>query len=147
MFVALKWDHQIAKHFIGWIVVECSAVSEKFGLPQALPPRRDIAYFVDSETAEADAKAFAAYKNNELEWSTESQYAPYLSDHHGYCHYAWDHCYLKELVHYAVLYWEDGHHITPTPHRDDVAYFLCQQNAALDAAAFAQFKLAQAQPD
>ncbi|WP_212751429.1 hypothetical protein [Pseudoalteromonas aurantia] len=68
-------------------------MTEKFGLPQALPPRRDITYFVDEKMAEQDAKVFAHYKNTQQDETAES-YSPYLSDHHGYCHYEWDHLYF-----------------------------------------------------
>ncbi|MFC0116706.1 hypothetical protein [Pseudoalteromonas xiamenensis] len=140
MFIALSWDHAIAQHFISWIVVECGGVGEKFGLPQALPPRRDVAYFC-GEAAEHDAKAFAEFKNSRLVNSVSLSYEPYLSPNHGYCHYAWDHCYLRELIKFAVLYWENGKHQKSTPTRDDVAYFLCDSEGEQDAAFFAQHKL------
>src|ERR1700760_2143407 len=61
-YVALEWDHKIGRPVIQWLVVKCQSVGQKFGGPQALPPRRDVAYFVNEETAERDAKAFADYK-------------------------------------------------------------------------------------
>lgn len=141
MFVALKWDHQIGAHFVSWIVVECSAVNTKFGLPQALPPRRDVAYFVDPEHAERDAKIFASYKNNELDIVPLAEYEPNLSAHHGFCHYGWDHTYMADLVKHAVLYWEDGNHKKPLPVRDDVAYFNCNEHSESDSRFYAQYKL------
>lgn len=141
MFVALKWDHQIGAHFVSWIVVECSGVNEKFGLPQALPPRRDVAYFVDEATAEYDAKVFAAYKNGLLDISLADKYEPYLSPNHGFCHYAWDHTYMGELVKHAVLYWEDGQYKKATPFRDDIGYFICVEHSETDSQFFAQYKL------
>ncbi|AOT09283.1 hypothetical protein [Pseudoalteromonas luteoviolacea] len=144
MFVALKWDHQIGAHFVSWIVVECSAVRDKFGLPQAIPPRRDIAYFVDPKTAEQDAHAFADHKNGVTSVLCEQDYSPYLSDHHGYAHYQWDHTYLEELVKHAVLYWEDGKHLAGAPLRDDIAYFVCPYESELDSRFFAQYKLMMA---
>jgi hypothetical protein len=63
-YVALEWDHKIGKPMIKWLVVRCASVGTKFGGPQAFPPRRDVAYFVDERTAERDAKAFAEYKMN-----------------------------------------------------------------------------------
>ncbi|KID58333.1 hypothetical protein JF50_06590 [Pseudoalteromonas luteoviolacea] len=144
MFVALKWDHQIGAHFVSWVVVECSAVREKFGLPQAIPPRRDIAYFVNPHTAEQDAQAFADHKNGVTSVLCEQDYSPYLSDHHGYAHYQWDHTYLEELVKHAVLYWEDGKHLAGAPLRDDVAYFVCPYESELDSQFFAQYKLMMA---
>jgi len=62
-YVALKWDHKVGRPNICWLVVQCASVGEKFGGPQALPPRRDIAYFVSEETAEQDALEFAEFKN------------------------------------------------------------------------------------
>ncbi|MDK1287303.1 hypothetical protein [Pseudoalteromonas umbrosa] len=141
MFVALKWDHQIGAHFVSWLVVECAAIRDKFGLPQAIPPRRDIAYFVNPKTAEQDAKAFADHKNGVASVTCEQDYSPYLSDHHGYAHYQWDHTYLEELVKHAVLYWEDGRHIESKPFRDDVAYFVCPYESESDSRFFVQYKL------
>ncbi|MBE0369121.1 hypothetical protein [Pseudoalteromonas aurantia] len=144
MFIALKWDHQIGAHFVSWLVVECSSVTEKFGLPQALPPRRDVAYFVDAKTAEQDAKAFAIYKNSAKgEGKQDYHYSAYLSAHHGYSHYEWDHSYFSGFIKHAVLYWEDGTHIKPSPVRDDVAYFICPDNSELDSRFFAQYKVRQ----
>ncbi|MDR5868226.1 hypothetical protein [Halomonas koreensis] len=141
MYVALKWDHKIGAHFVAWIVVECAELGEAFGLPQALPPRRDVAYFVDPETAERDAKAFARYKNGESAVVPHQEYSPYLSAHHGYCHYAWDHDYLAELVRHAVLYWEDGRHVKDAPVRDDLAYFVCPEASESDSRFFVQYRL------
>src|SRR5688572_13453495 len=66
-YVALEWDHKIGRPVIQWLVVKCQSVGQKFGGPQALPPRRDVAYFVDTRTAERDAKAFAAFKTRQDE--------------------------------------------------------------------------------
>jgi len=142
MFVALKWDHLIGDHFIKWIVVECEGLSNKFGLPQALPPRRDVAYFTSPVSAEADAKAFADYKNGVSAFVPQADYSPYISGHHGFCHYAWDHTYLGELIRHAVLYWEDEHHQAGEPRRDDIAYFICPQTSEQDSRFLAQYKLA-----
>lgn len=142
MYIALKWDHQIGAHFVSWLVVECSSVTEKFGLPQALPPRRDIAYFVDEKTAEQDAKVFAHYKNTQQHETVES-YSPYLSDHHGYCHYEWDHSYFSDFIRHAVLYWEDGHHEQPSAVRSDVGYFICPDYSETDSHFFARYKLSE----
>ena len=141
MFVALPWDHIIGAHFVQWIVVECKEVGEKFGLPQALPPRRDIAYFTHPESAESDAKRFARYKNQLENGELDSNYSPYLSDHHGYCHYGWDHTYLGELIRHAVLYWEDGKHQATKPHRSDIGYFIDPKHSESDSVFFAQYKL------
>ncbi|GEK09552.1 hypothetical protein [Pseudoalteromonas peptidolytica] len=144
MFVALKWDHIIGAHFVQWIVVECGGITDKFGLPQALPPRRDVAYFTDPLCAEQDAKHFADYKNAQLAKPMSKAYSPNLSDHHGFCHYAWDHTYLGELIKHAVLYWEDGNHLSPQPHRSDIAYFTDPNSSEVDSIFFAQYKLTQA---
>lgn len=141
MYAALEWDHALAKHFVGWIVVECSAIDQLFGLPQALPPRRDIAYFVNNSTAQQDAMAFAEMKNHSGSVEKSSKYSPYLSDHHGFTHYAWDHNYLQELIKHAVLYWEDGQHTSSKPIRDDIAYFVHPDTSQNDSELFAQYKL------
>jgi hypothetical protein len=141
MYAALEWDHDLAKHFVGWIVVECSSIDQLFGLPQALPPRRDIAYFVKNPSAEKDARAFAEMKNQPDNIQILSKYSPHLSDHHGFIHYAWDHNYLQELIKHAVLYWEDGHHDSDKPIRDDIAYFVHPDTSQNDSELFAQYKL------
>ena len=144
MYVALKWDHIIGAHFVQWIVVKCNGISDKFGLPQALPPRRDIAYFTDPQSAEQDAKQFADYKNTGQMADIEKKYSPNLGEHHGFCHYACDHTYLGELVKHAVLYWEDGKHFSPEPYRSDIAYFIDPQTSEMDSIFFAQYKLERA---
>jgi hypothetical protein len=141
MYIALQWDHKIAENFLSWIVVECSGVTDKFGLPQALPPRQDIAYFVDSVTAQADAKAFAELKNKNQQPTFKGDFSPFISDHHGFTHYQWDHNYLSDLVKHAVLYWEDGKHQHAEPVRDDIAYFVDPLHAKQDSEYFSRYKL------
>src|ERR1051325_7235583 len=48
-YVALEWDHHIGRPMISWLVVKCKSVGRKFGGPQAMAPRRDIAYFCNAE--------------------------------------------------------------------------------------------------
>ena len=103
-YVALEWDHHIGRPMIQWLVVKCQSVGQKFGGPQALPPRRDIAYFVDSETAERDAKAFAEYKTrlDEANVTTdELGSSPAYSTRHAA--FGWDHNIFNPLVQWAVL--------------------------------------------
>src|ERR1041385_3343804 len=103
-YVALEWDHKIAKPLVKWLVVQCASLGTKFGGPQALPPRRDIAYFVDDETAERDAKAFAAYKmeQDELGIETTEMPAAYSNRHAAF---GWDHNIFNPLIQWAVLEW------------------------------------------
>ena len=134
-YVALEWDHRIGRPFMQWLVVKCSAVGTKFGGPQALAPRHDVAYFVEPATAERDAKAFAAYKTRIDEGhdagvtGTENAY----SNHHAA--FGWDHNIFNPEVKWAVLEWNGEN---PTGHsvRSDVAYFLDPETAEQDARAF-----------
>ena len=134
-YVALEWDHRIGRPVIQWLVVKCASVGRKFGGPQALPPRHDVAYFVDPATAERDAKAFAAYKNR-LEESPASEA---LGDAEAYSNrhaaFGWDHNIFRPQVKWAVLEWNgeqpDGESV-----RNDVANFLDPDTAEADARAF-----------
>lgn len=134
-YVALEWDHKIGRPVIQWLVVKCASVGRKFGGPQALPPRHDVAYFVEPETAERDAKAFAAYKNRLAEdpdtetLGTDGAY----SDRHAA--FAWDHNIFRPQVQWAVLEW-NGENPSGESVREDVAYFLDPQSAEADARAF-----------
>jgi hypothetical protein len=136
-YVALEWDHKIGRPVIQWLVVKCKSVGEKFGGPQALPPRRDVAYFVDEETAERDAKAFAAYKtrmDNGANASDEElgKSAAYSKKHAAF---GWDHNIFNPLVQWAVLEW-NGENPEGKSFRNDVAYFLDPETAETDAKAF-----------
>jgi hypothetical protein len=136
-YVALKWDHKIARPMVQWLVVKCASVGTKFGGPQAFPPRRDIAYFVDEETAERDAKAFAEYKNRQAEHGESSIDAlgaatPYSSRHAAFL---WDHNIFNPLVGWAVLEW-NGENPEGESVREDKAYFLDPETAEADARAF-----------
>ncbi|MEO8382326.1 MAG: hypothetical protein ABI779_21880 [Acidobacteriota bacterium] len=136
-YVALEWDHKIGRPVIHWLVVKCKSVGQKFGGPQALPPRRDIAYFVDGETAERDAKAFAAYKTRQDEKGPNA--ADELGKAHTYSNrhaaFAWDHNIFNPIVQWAVLEW-NGENPDGASVRDDVAYFLDPDSAEADARAF-----------
>jgi len=118
---------------IHWLVVQCKSVGRKFGGPQALPPRRDVAYFVDKETAERDAKAFAAYKNGqERNDARDFSAAEAYSNNHAA--FAWDHNIFNPLIQWAVLEWNgEGAEVSV---RNDVAYFLDKETGETDAKAF-----------
>jgi hypothetical protein len=134
-YVALEWDHKIAKPMVKWLVVKCASLGTKFGGPQALPPRRDIAYFVDEETAERDAKAFAAYKTELDEQSapeTAETPAAYSNRHAAF---GWDHNIFNPLIQWAVLEW-NGENPSGASVRNDVAYFLDPETAESDARNF-----------
>src|SRR5260221_8359836 len=135
-YVALEWDHKIGRPVIQWLVVKCSSVGQKFGGPQALPPRHDVAYFVDEHTAERDAKAFAAYKTRQDENAQpekELAGAEVYSKRHAA--FAWDHNIFNPLVRWAVLEW-NGENPEGKSFRNDVAYFLHPETAEGDARAF-----------
>jgi len=136
-YVALEWDHKIGRPMIHWLVVQCKAVGQKFGGPQALPPRRDVAYFVDEHSAERDAKAFAEYKTrqeaNETQPADEvGSETPYSNRHAAF---AWDHNIFNPLIQWAVLEW-NGENPVGKSYRNDVAYFLDPKTGEQDARAF-----------
>jgi hypothetical protein len=135
-YVALEWDHKIGRPMINWIVVKCHSVGRKFGGPQALPPRHDVAYFVEPETAERDAKAFAEYKTRmeEQQGAVETLgTAQAYSNHHAA--FGWDHNIFNPEVKWAVLEW-NGENPDGVSVRTDVAYFLDSETAEADARAF-----------
>jgi hypothetical protein len=121
---------------IHWLVVKCQSVGQKFGGPQALPPRRDVAYFVDANTAERDAKAFAAYKTQQEAGSTAVEglgASQAYSNRHAA--FGWDHNIFNPIVQWAVLEW-NGENPDGVSVRSDVAYFLDPEMAESDARAF-----------
>ena len=132
-YVALEWDHHIGRPMIRWLVVKCKSVGRKFGGPQALPPRRDIAYFVNGESAERDAKAFARYKNGQEEGrgAELGDAEPYSNRHAAF---AWDHNIFNPLIQWAVLEWNGEN--SEVSVRNDVAYFLDPDSGESDAKAF-----------
>jgi hypothetical protein len=134
-YVALEWDHKIGRPIIQWLVVECASVGRKFGGPQALPPRHDVAYFVDPSTAERDAKAFAAYKMRLAEHAGAQPLgtAGTYSDRHAA--FGWDHNIFRPQVQWAVLEW-NGQDPEGESVRTDVAYFLDPETGEADARAF-----------
>jgi len=134
-YVALEWDHRIAKPVIQWLVVKCQSVGQKFGGPQALPPRRDIAYFVNEETAERDAKAFADYKTRQDERGSVEATGTDTAYSNRHAAFAWDHNIFSPIVQWAVLEW-NGENPEGRSVRNDVAYFLDPENGEADARAF-----------
>lgn len=134
-YVALEWDHKIGKAFVQWLVVKCSAVGQKFGGPQALPPRRDVAYFVNEETAERDAKAFAEYKTRQDAGEADEQLGTAAAYSLKHAAFGWDHNIFNPIVQWAVLEW-NGENPEGESFREDVAYFLDPETAEADARAF-----------
>ena len=132
-YVALEWDHKIGRPMIKWLVVKCHSLGQKFGGPQALPPRRDVAYFVDERTAERDAKAFAAFKEGQGSAVAETPAPAAYSNHHAA--FGWDHNIFNPMIQWAVLEW-NGENPSGTSVRNDVAYFLDPESAEADARAF-----------
>jgi hypothetical protein len=134
-YVALQWDHKIGRPMIQWLVVKCHSVGRKFGGPQAMAPRRDIAYFVDEQTAEHDAKAFADYKTRQEAGKHDrgmGESAVYSKRHAAF---AWDHNIFNPLIQWAVLEW-NGENPEGESVRSDIAYFLDPETAESDARAF-----------
>ena len=137
-YVALEWDHKIGKPMIKWLVVKCASVGTKFGGPQAFPPRRDVAYFVDERTAERDAKAFAAYKTEQGENAAGPAELP-ASYSNRHAAFNWDHNIHNPLIQWAVLEW-NGENPTGASIRNDVGYFLDPETAEADAKAFREIR-------
>lgn len=135
-YVALEWDHKIGRPMINWIVVSCHSIGRKFGGPQALPPRHDVAYFVEPATAERDAKAFAAYKTR-IEEENHASVALGAAETYSNRHaaFGWDHNIFNPEVKWAVLEW-NGADPDGVSVRSDVAYFLDPNTAEADARAF-----------
>ena len=134
-YVALEWDHKIGRPMINWIVVKCASVGRKFGGPQAMAPRHDVAYFVEPATAERDAKAFAEYKTRMEEDGVSASpigTAECYSLRHAA--FGWDHNIFNPVIKWAVLEW-NGEHAEESV-RTDVAYFLDPNTAEADARAF-----------
>ena len=134
-YVALEWDHKIGRPMIHWLVVKCQSVGRKFGGPQALPPRRDVAYFVDKQTAERDAKAFAEYKRKEERRGTNEGLGADNAYSNRHAAFGWDHNIFNPLIQWAVLEW-NGENPEGESVRSDVAYFLDPETAESDARAF-----------
>lgn len=134
-YVALEWDHKIGRPVIQWLVVKCASIGRKFGGPQALPPRRDIAYFVDEHTAERDAKAFAAYKTRQAELGANELLGWTEAASQRHAAFAWDHNIFNPIVQWAVLEW-NGEDPAGESVRADVAYFLDPETGEADARAF-----------
>ena len=138
-YVALEWDHHIGRPMIHWLVVKCASVGQKFGGPQAMAPRHDVAYFVDAETAERDAKAFAEYKTRQEANGAGSDSADRLGATTCYSNrhaaFGWDHNIFNPLIQWAVLEW-NGENPEGKSFRNDVAYFLDPQTGETDARAF-----------
>ena len=134
-YVALEWDHKIGRPIVQWLVVKCQSVGQKFGGPQALPPRRDVAYFVDEQTAERDAKAFAAYKTRQAENAAAESLGTSAAYSNRHAAFAWDHNIFNPLIQWAVLEW-NGENPEGESFRNDVAYFLDPESAEADARAF-----------
>jgi hypothetical protein len=140
-YIAFEFDHRIGMHTVRWLVMECAGEETKFGGPFAAKPRRDIAYFVDPDTAEADARAFAEYRESltasgaggeamEIRALADSGEMP--SRH---IPYEWDHTIYREELRWAVLKWSGAEEVHAP--REDVAYFIDPETAEEDARAFA----------
>jgi hypothetical protein len=133
-YVALEWDHKIGRPMIQWLVVKCHSVGRKFGGPQAIAPRHDVAYFVDQQTAERDAKAFAEFKTRQ-DAGTADELGTSDTYSNRHAAFAWDHNIFNPLVQWAVLEW-NGENPDGVSVREDVAYFLDPASGEADARAF-----------
>jgi hypothetical protein len=140
MFVAFEWDHVVGSDYVRWVVIECAGVGELYGGIQALKPRRDVAYFVDPDTAEDDARLFAALKRGDsapLPRSPDGEYEAF----------AWDHREGSDIVSWAVLkHFHPPHHQTHRIRRD-TAYFLDAATAEADARCFAAARNRKTEPE
>jgi hypothetical protein len=142
MYAALEFDHALFKPQIKWIVVQCAGVGHKCGGPIALPPRHDVAYFVNPNTAREDAEAFADLKNRQADGRlNDSERNMVEGAAHGatpkrHLAYPWDHQLMAEKpLRWGVLEWS-GHEEVAAP-RIDIAYFTDPATAETDAKLFA----------
>jgi hypothetical protein len=127
-YEAMEWDHVVGNSTISWVVMECAGVGMRAGAVQALTPRRDVAYFVDRETAEAAAKEFARLKNLELgRDGGTSAWKPIAKDE--FVAYPWDHLEGQYHIRWGLLRWQKDDHAR----RTDVAYLLDRNTAEHDA--------------
>ncbi len=129
-YEAMEWDHVVDQPMIRWVVMECAGVDIRAGAVQALPPRRDVAYFVDPATAEPAAREFARLKN------LQSKKDAPASRWHAiegveFLAYPWDHSSGRSFIRWGVLKWS---HTLPG-RRMDVAYLLHEETAEQDALA------------
>lgn len=142
MFAALEFDHALFQPQIRWIVVECAGLARKCGGAIALSPRHDVAYFVYPQTAEADARAFADFKNRQHDdtlgddFTTALNAATRKEVPARHFVYHWDHqLMVHQPLRWAVLEWSgDENRAGP---RVDAAYFVDPASAELDAHVFA----------
>jgi hypothetical protein len=137
VYAAFEWDHVAGSKYIQWVVIECAGIGQLYGGVQALAPRRDIAYFVDAESAEADARLFAELKNQNAAATGRHIVSADCPDRHEA--FNWDHAEGRNLFQWAVLkhrpVTKDGKRV-----RQDMAYFLDSATAQADATLFAEHK-------
>jgi hypothetical protein len=139
-YTALEFDHLIGQHAIRWIVLECASLGRACGGPVALPPRRDIAYFLEPRTAETDARGFADFKNRMTSATTTaadelvSKKVRERGEPHKHHAYEWDHSIFGAQISWACLEWSGSEEIAGP--RTDVAYFVNRETAEADARAF-----------
>lgn len=128
-FEAMVWDHRYSDNLIHCLVMECSGVEMKAGAIQAIAPRRDVAYFVDNETAEVMSTVFAQMKQAKESEEDLQHKLQALCPKYRYIAYAWDHASGSHLIKWGILrYSEDQPGV-----RTDVAYFLDADTAQNDA--------------
>jgi hypothetical protein len=145
MYAALEFDHALFKPQIQWIVVACSGVSSKCGGPIALPPRHDVAYFVNPSTARQDAESFADFRNRQEEGRlNKAEKALLSSGANGatpkrHLAYPWDHQLMAGIpLRWGVLEWSGNDEVIAP--RIDLAYFTDPETAEADAKLFAMMQ-------
>jgi hypothetical protein len=135
-YIAMEWDHQSHHTTIKWLVMICAGTEIHAGAIQAVKPRRDIAYFVDKNSAVATSKIFADLKNDKepeekLETDPNTEYVAY----------PWDHLADSNIIKWAVLHWNKKN----IGIRVDIAYFLDGETAKDDANSLADYLNAKMQ--
>jgi hypothetical protein len=133
VYTALRWDNRSQTSSKYWSVVESKEAQELANGTITLPRRpRYIAYFINEDTAEQDAKQFAEYKNEKARSYLPTEYQKLLASNTlPGCHTAFE-C----DVHFSSgsIYWavqECCHGL-----REDIAYFFDAHTAKEDAKAF-----------
>ncbi|HLO84072.1 MAG TPA: hypothetical protein VK203_03515 [Nostocaceae cyanobacterium] len=133
VYTALRWDNRSQESSTYWLVVESKEAQEQTDGTITLPSRRrHIAYFVNQDTAEQDAKQFAEYKNEKERCYFPSEYLKLLASNIQPRHHAAFEC----DVHFSSgsIYWavQECHSYL----REDIAYFFDSLTAKEDAKAF-----------
>ncbi|HLP87468.1 MAG TPA: hypothetical protein VK184_02535 [Nostocaceae cyanobacterium] len=132
VYIAVKLNNRSQETALLWLVVESADVQEKVNGTVKLPSRRHIAYFVNQETAEQDAKQFAEYKNIQENSHLPTEYLKLLANKTPAQYHTTFESNLQSST--GTMYWAVQELCCGM--REDIAYFFDPQTAQADAEAF-----------